>query len=178
MSRLEDLMLCRRFLGIDPPGLEECNKLYGFVDMCEEILTKDSIVLEAGTGYGASTEVFAHYCKHITTLDIQLQKPWDQYGIILDASKLTKYSNVTFLKIGTFEAVNQFLDNSLDLVYLDNVHMPEWIIKEIKAWLPKVKHGAWIGGHDCLPGLHEAITATLGKPDKIFKDSSWIKKIP
>lgn len=39
-------------------------------------------------------------------------------------------------------------DGSLDMVFLDADHSYEGVRADIEAWLPKVRKGGWIGGHD------------------------------
>jgi hypothetical protein len=39
-------------------------------------------------------------------------------------------------------------NKSLDLVYIDAEHTEAAVRRDIIAWLPKVKMGGWIGGHD------------------------------
>lgn len=39
-------------------------------------------------------------------------------------------------------------DRSLDFVFVDADHSKEGCLADIDAWLPKVKPGGWIGGHD------------------------------
>jgi len=46
------------------------------------------------------------------------------------------------------DASKDFEDNSLDFVFLDADHTYEGIKADIMAWLPKVKDGGWICGHD------------------------------
>lgn len=41
---------------------------------------------------------------------------------------------------------------SLDFVFIDADHSYEAVRADIAAWLPKVKAGAWIGGHDYQEG--------------------------
>jgi hypothetical protein len=53
------------------------------------------------------------------------------------------------------------LDGSVDLVFIDADHSYEGVKADIEAWLPKVKVGGWIGGHDYksprFPGVERAV---------------------
>jgi len=51
------------------------------------------------------------------------------------------------VKIST-EASKDVPDNSLDLVYIDANHEYEFVMDDIKYWLPKIKKGGIICGHD------------------------------
>lgn len=53
-------------------------------------------------------------------------------------------------------------DSSLDLVFIDASHLRVDVEKDIDAWLPKVKSGGILAGHDMtpeLPGVQEAVQA-------------------
>ena len=52
------------------------------------------------------------------------------------------------LKMPSLQAVQQFADESLDFVFIDGSHEYEDIKKDIVAWLPKVKRGGILAGHD------------------------------
>jgi len=52
------------------------------------------------------------------------------------------------MPVSSIEAASTIKGGSLDLVFLDADHSYEGVKADIAAWLPKVKAGAWIGGHD------------------------------
>jgi hypothetical protein len=45
-------------------------------------------------------------------------------------------------------AAQEVADASLDLVFIDADHSYEGVRDDIAAWLPKIRAGGWIGGHD------------------------------
>jgi len=67
------------------------------------------------------------------------------------------------------EASKEFEDESLDFVYIDADHLYEPVKADITAWLPKVKKGGVIGGHDydyhIRPSVKEAVDEAFG--DKV-----------
>jgi hypothetical protein len=84
----------------------------------------------------------------------------------------------------SLDAVVDFSDSSLDFVYLDGDHSGDNVLKEIYAWLPKVKTGGLLGGHDCLEGgVMQAITEwNISHPEydeKIYSQSNdwWLFKL-
>jgi hypothetical protein len=46
------------------------------------------------------------------------------------------------------EAAAKVKDHSLDFVFIDGDHRYEGVARDIAAWLPKVKPGGWLMGHD------------------------------
>jgi len=66
---------------------------------------------------------------------------------------------------------------SLDFVFIDADHSYEAVKADIKAWLPRLKKGAWIGGHDFNEeGVNRAVMETFrevtGRPDS----SIWLAR--
>jgi hypothetical protein len=54
----------------------------------------------------------------------------------------------TFHKMPSVAAAAGFGNQSLDFVFIDGDHSYAGVVEDILAWLPKVKIGGWIGGHD------------------------------
>ena len=73
-----------------------------------------------------------------------------------------------------------FDDDSIDFIYIDGRHDYESIKLDLELYLPKLKNGGIIGGHDYnkknWPEVCRAVNEVIGEPHKIFKDSSWIYK--
>ena len=85
-----------------------------------------------------------------------------------------KYGNCITLKESTSEdAVNGFEDNSLDVVFLDADHRYMHIKKDIEIWLPKVKKGGVLCGHDCEVILDKGLETIY----KITEDQDIIEAI-
>jgi hypothetical protein len=57
-------------------------------------------------------------------------------------------SVVTPVRKTSLEAALQYENNSLDVVFLDACHTYECVKEDIAAWLPKVKAGGYLAGHD------------------------------
>ncbi len=67
----------------------------------------------------------------------------------------------------SLEAAEQFEDASLDFVFIDASHEYEDVKRDIMAWLPKVKKGGVLAGHDYYldcdyyPGVSKAVDECL-----------------
>jgi len=88
------------------------------------------------------------------------------------------FNSITLHKDYSYNVVNKFKDGYFDFIYIDANHTYEDVKRDIELYLPKLKKRGCIGGHDYYkewPGVIRAVDDTLGEPDKIFKDTSWIK---
>jgi hypothetical protein len=90
---------------------------------------------------------------------------------------------VNIIHADSIEASKQFEDKSLDFVFIDGSHLYEAIRADIDAWLPKVKIGGYIGGHDIdgpedFNGVRQAVDETFDEV-KIFNKgwASWLYKV-
>jgi hypothetical protein len=140
-------------------------------------------ILEVGSWTGCSMMIFAQYFKYVYCVDpwgatkgINTQYNMEDVEKIFD-NRMKKYNNVTKIKenwektgIGTI---------NIDIIYIDGIHTYQAVKKDIKHAL-KFKP-RYMAGHDYwpkkFPGVIKAVNEMLGKPDKVFSDRSWIKRM-
>jgi hypothetical protein len=68
----------------------------------------------------------------------------------------------------------------VDFVYLDGDHTYKSIKRDIKLALKILKPNGILAGHDYsndFEGVVKAVDDMFGKPDKTYRDTSWIKKM-
>ena len=58
------------------------------------------------------------------------------------------FKQLRILQFHSIDAAKFFPDNYFDMVYIDANHTYEAVSQDIPAWLPKVKIGGILGGHD------------------------------
>jgi predicted O-methyltransferase YrrM len=152
--------------------------------------TKNLTLVEIGSYIGESTTIFAENFKKVISIDpyiddYDLNDPAcehisfnEVYVKFLDNTK--KFNNISQIKKTSDESFSYFDDESIDVLYIDGLHTYEQVKKDIINYLPKVKKGGFICGHDYhknWPGVIQAIEETLKTVDKVFIDTSWIKNI-
>jgi hypothetical protein len=65
----------------------------------------------------------------------------------------------------SWDAANYFPDKSLDFVFIDACHEYESVKKDILVWMPKIKDGGILSGHDYgrgFPGVAQAVDEIFG----------------
>lgn len=173
--------------------LDSNNTVEGLFDMVKEIMLPSFVVVEIGSFSGVSSELFAKFCKTLYCVDVWNTDPG--YTEI-DSEKINQsllhfnkmklgYSNINQIKMSSLEAVKQFPDNSIEMVYIDGAHDYKNVIADIKAWLPKVKDYGFVTGHDIdlkyaeKEGMrvYEAVTEMFGSNYKTYKDTSWAHQV-
>lgn len=69
------------------------------------------------------------------------------YDIFIENIKPVS-SVVTPVRMTSVDAAKTYEDASLDVVFIDACHTYECVKEDIEAWLPKVKVGGYLSGHD------------------------------
>jgi predicted O-methyltransferase YrrM len=80
----------------------------------------------------------------------QTYEQWDMFGLETHVRKVVApyQDRCTILKMSTAEAADLVVDSSLDLVFIDADHSESAVKADIENWLPKVRPGGILAGHD------------------------------
>jgi len=71
--------------------------------------------------------------------------------------------HITPIRKPSIEAAKDFNDDSIEIVFIDAAHEYEPVKEDINAWLPKVRKGGLIAGHDyLLPSVKKAVDEIFG----------------
>ena len=159
------------------------NNCEGLLKMMLDIAKPDFVIAEIGSFAGVSSMLFAEMSALVYCID-----RWEEYAE-LSEDKLCiaetmfdnyrkSYGNIVKIKKDAVEASENFENNSLDLVYIDGSHDYENVKKDLIAWLPKVKVGGWICGHDIdlIDNVTKAVHEIVGKNYRTYPDTSWAFK--
>lgn len=171
------------------------NSVKGLIDLVNHIggLSNKTMV-EIGCFSGVSTETFLQFNPiKLYAIDIWGLNPsyrdckWlpggqPNFNVIESTFRemAKNYDNVEIIKNFSKYASFGFHDKSLDFVYIDGEHKHTAITEDIEHWLPKVKIGGYISGHD---GKQSPVINAVRKILKVetvqlFDDTSWLVKIP
>jgi cephalosporin hydroxylase len=92
---------------------------------------------------------------------------------------------ITPVRMDSVKAAARYEDKSIDFVFIDGSHLYEAVKADIEAWLPKVKVGGYIGGHDYgnhnepLNGVQKAVDERFNTDIKTYNTGwgSWLHQI-
>lgn len=165
----------------------------GLRELAAECLAPGSKMAEIGVYAGESTRIFLETgnVDLLWAVDIWLDNynTDDLHGMVYPMSMVRQsyFANMEQFRaeVMTFvmpSAAAAWLapDNYFDLVYIDANHAPDEVEKDISYWRRKVKPGGWLAGHDyqgSWPGVIEVVDRVLGGPDKLYQDTSWVKRL-
>lgn len=80
------------------------------------------------------------------------------------------------------EAAKYFDEETFDFVFIDGNHYYDYVLADIKCWLPKVKQGGIIAGHDYVKkincGVIRAVKELLPNHKYNKKAKTWWYEIP
>lgn len=86
---------------------------------------------------------------------------------------------VNIKRMDSVSAASTYKDKSLDFVFIDAAHDYENVKADILAWMPKVKSGGHLAGHDypSWPGVKQAVDEIIGAENIESAESCWLYAI-
>lgn len=105
--------------------------------------------VEVGVYKGYFSKILLEKSKIRTLYCVDL---WEDDSVfktaILTLEKWIKSRNCVLMKKNSVDAASDFLDKSLNYVYLDGDHSLEGIYNDLRIWIKKIKIGGMLSGHD------------------------------
>lgn len=119
-----------------------------------------------------SVSAYKEYYKENLTESEHYDKTFEEISI-----KVKELKNITIIIKTSEEAVKEFLDLSFDVIFIDARHDYKSVLNVINLWLPKVKVGGTLSGHDYSInyfGVIKAVNESIGYDNILVKsDSTW-----
>lgn len=149
--------------------------------------TKTMILIEIGAWVGISTIEFAKHFGNVIAIDpwknnvgditnnYDMEQAYEEYK-----NRISGFGNIKTIREFSYNIANKIDNSTIDIVYIDGLHTEEAVKKDMELFMSKIKKGGFISGHDyCskFPGVIKAVNELFIKPDRIFTDTSWIKRV-
>ena len=150
--------------------------------------TGDLKLLEIGVYKGESTSVFASsgifdkiFCiDPFEGKEEAIEELNDDWKTVKTQfyTNTRHWDNISLHQNYSYNIHDKFPNESFDVIYIDGDHSYNSVIRDLKLYMPKLKKGGIICGHDYSdphPQTKEAINDFFGKePEMLFQDSSWM----
>lgn len=163
---------------------------FDFDDIYSEMVKKhnNALFVEIGAAWGKSSSYMAvEIANSKKNIKFDVIDKWeDENGSFYEkylnnVNSILKYINP--IKGYSTDVVNNYLDNSIDFLFIDASHKYEDVLNDINLWYHKVKHNGIIAGHDYnlydFPDVFNAVNDFFGKDNIKISKWSWVyeKKI-
>lgn len=113
------------------------------------------------------------------------QARWDEYyqGV---CKYMPWFKQLRVYRMSSDVAAPMFKDGYFDMVYLDGDHTYGGVSRDVKAWLPKVRKGGVLAGHDYNPlgkydrklcDVDRAVDDYFGQDFTLLKCTVWYKVV-
>lgn len=143
-----------------------------------------STFVEIGTYKGKSfaylaVEIF-NSKKDITLIGID-GFGWDDVRPAFDEYMLPLKGTYQVIKGNSIDVGNKFPDKSIDFCFIDANHSYPDVLNDIRAYLPKMKEGGVIAGHDYCddwPGVKQSVAEAFGNKAVINEEEvTWMVQL-
>ena len=88
----------------------------------------------------------------------------DRYAAFLDNMRRCGLSDdVRPIREVSWQAASHFPDGSVDFAFIDADHAYGSVVRDIEAWLPKIKPNGILAGHDYDPPRHGGVVRAVNE---------------
>ena len=161
-----------------------------YTDMVRKF-PNDSVFVELGVFKGRSLyfllDQIKKQNKSIKVTGIDFYKALSEYTYNETIANLSEFTNYDILNMDSVVASGMFEDNSVDFIFIDAGHTYEEVFSDIVAWLPKMKKGSIMAGHDYnatnkpggYPGVQRAVRGIFRKrvSRRYIDEDCWLVRI-
>lgn len=138
------------------------------------VFTRSKFV-EVGIGEGRSAAFLLGLLNH-SDRDWVLLVDHEEERVRRVCDRLAGMGIVNVSWAGSVNAAKHQADGSLDFVFIDADHTYESVLADIDAWLPKVRSGGILAGHDYVnapwSGVIRAVTERFDRIE-VWRGSKW-----
>lgn len=159
--------------------------LIQFANYISSSYPKIKTLLEIGSWTGVSAKIFAKYFEKVVCVDpwkatLEINTEYDMNQVFnIFMQRVKNYNNIIYYKMTSeefFDKTIYGIDNKFDIIYIDGLHEYQFVKQDLMLWKNRCKiisgHDYWKGRFN---GVIQAVDEIVGKPDKIFDDTSWFK---
>jgi predicted O-methyltransferase YrrM len=166
----------------DIPGYFDYSEFY---DRCVADAKDGAVFIEIGCWLGRSIVYLADAVKR-SGKNITLYAVDNFHAPYEGRSGLTVFQEnleacgvaglVNILVSDSAEAAKQFADASVDMAFIDADHSYSAVKRDIAAWLPKIKPGGVLSGHDRRrASVARAVIEAFGKYNTSGPEAWWVR---
>jgi predicted O-methyltransferase YrrM len=168
--------------------------LKGLEELLDENRKRNRRVIEIGSWRGYSTSIIMQHIfneegSHLFCIDHWQGSPSTEQPKEIELKKLNVYAiflsnmfelgyatRITPIKMSSKQAASLFLDDYADLVFLDGDHIYPEVVQDIDIWLPKVRKGGILCGHD-MECMYDVLPESLKQPFALEKECIMSKHV-
>lgn len=76
-------------------------------------------------------------------------------------------------------SAENFADGSVSFCFIDAAHDYDSVVRDVIAWIPKIKPGGMLAGHDYpCPDVHKAVVECFAGTSYLVAGACWVKNFP
>lgn len=158
-----------------PDDIKQVIGYLNLVNRATSILGHDIHWVEVG-GYRGESATIALGFSNIVHLDIVEA---NEHLAAQLRKRFVKIEHVRIVEALSVDAAALYMDLSVDVVYIDADHKYESVKADITNWLPKIRKGGLICGHDYHSGFAGVVKAVDENftNKELFCDTSWMSVV-